>query len=781
MFRPLVLSILLLSTTSLTAFADNGDLHPRVEAGGKLGTERSLGTGEFWVPLSQGHDRVLYGDLRYMLDDQHNQEGNVGLGYRQIVDAPLAGQAIAGGHVWIDRRRSKSDNVFYQTAVGAELLARDWDVRANAYVPLSGDKDFTDVSANTQSSNPYLAGSGIYYDAGGQTATRFTEEPQPGFDLELGVRIPAFGDEVESIRVYGGGYHFIGDKTEDVSGWRTRLVADITPSFSVGGRFQRDDERGSQGFLEATIRFPFSAKKSFREEGLRARLDESPERDVDIVTAAKAVQSKTYGQTQIAIMSSATGNDQRVLHVDNTASAGGDGSKNRPFDTLKAAEAAMQAHDVIYVHAGDGTTTGQDEGIIIDQPGVSLIGSGTNFIYDGNKFTAASGADFSGTIIARKTISPVITSTIIDPTLNRSAGVWVAEGDTQVAGLKFSSSYYGVALYAPGKNIENVRFSDLELDGNTTGMDIRPDTGESIDGLHLSKISTSNNLTGVSFVNWGAIDNVTISDTFSDNENMGLYFLNFSSIGDVAITNAAANDIGVDAIYISNYGSMGDLSATGLVVTSSSGRGVNVYNNGAMEDFVVSNIQANDITEAIRLENSGTVDTISVSSLSGDRNGSSTLYLENDGTINGISISHVSANDNNSQGIYFENDGSIGDLSLSNVSANGASLYGFYFTNDGDIAGASMSSSVFSGNGFVGVNMANSATQNYLFDMSNGNSIYGNATYDIQLLNSGVGTGNVDAQNVWWGQPGGPLPGKIDVFGGGVLDISNPLGYDPNL
>lgn len=208
-----------------------------------------MGTGEMWVPLSQGRDRVLYGDVRFMADDRENSEGNIGLGYRQIVDAPVVGEVIAGGHIWGDRRRSASDNVFYQGAAGLELLARDWDIRANAYVPLSGDKEFTSSVATGQSSDPYLAGSGIYYDVGGQNVTTFTEEPQPGFDIEVGARLPVFESHIDAVRVYSGGYHFIGDKTEDVSGWRTRVVADITPSFSVSGRFQRDDERGSQGFF----------------------------------------------------------------------------------------------------------------------------------------------------------------------------------------------------------------------------------------------------------------------------------------------------------------------------------------------------------------------------------------------------------------------------------------------------------------------------------------------------------------------------------------------------
>ena len=119
---------------------------------------------------------------------------------------------------------------------------------------------------------------------------------------------------------------------------------------------------------------------------------------MDIVTASK-VTDNGIGKP---VLSSATGRAQRVLHVDNTAALGGDGSKEHPFNTLKAAEAAMRDHDVIYVHRGNGTTAGQDQGIVIDKAGVSLIGSGVDFVYDNERFVAASGKDYTGVMLAEK-------------------------------------------------------------------------------------------------------------------------------------------------------------------------------------------------------------------------------------------------------------------------------------------------------------------------------------------------------------------------------------------
>ena len=202
MLRRFLLSVSILACSASLSLAeeqgDNTRLKPRFETGLKYGTERSLGTGEVWVPIDQGPDRVLYGNLRLIGDDQDNSQGNLGLGYRQIVDAPLVGQTVAGIHGWIDRRHTDHENNFHQATIGAELLGHDLDARINAYLPLNDEKSYR--TPNIGNASPYLAGSGIYYD----TAGTGIEEPQPGIDLELGYRLPVLEDKIEAMRLYGG-------------------------------------------------------------------------------------------------------------------------------------------------------------------------------------------------------------------------------------------------------------------------------------------------------------------------------------------------------------------------------------------------------------------------------------------------------------------------------------------------------------------------------------------------------------------------------------------------
>jgi hypothetical protein len=479
-------AITFLSTAAILALlarpalaAGDDPLRARMDTGLKLGTERSLLGTEFWVPLTQGRDRVLYTDLRLGSDDQDNFEGNLGFGYRQIV----AG-AVLGGHGWLDRRHTDLGSTFHQATLGVEALGRDLDARINGYIPLSDDKIYgaTGEAAGT----PYLLGSGVFYDTNGFRR----EVPLGGLDLELGVRVPAFTDRVDSIRAYAGAYHFSGDDVEDVTGVRARITADVTPWLALGARFQKDGERGSQGFLEATFRL--SGKTSFRTSGLRARLDESPERDIDIVTGTAGT---TDGGRQ-AVLNPA-GAPQRVLHVDNAAAPGGDGTLENPYNTLQDAEAAMQPYDVIYVRAGDGTTAGQNQGITIDEPGVSLIGSGVNLVYDGTRVTGAASGSGSVSVLAATTSAPLITNGQVN-----GDGVTVVDDSAFLSGFTVDGAQrYGVYALSDagtariGLFLENLSVTNNGEDGIRAAAD---GAGSSIEA-DISSVTARGNKNGVRF------------------------------------------------------------------------------------------------------------------------------------------------------------------------------------------------------------------------------------------------------------------------------------------
>lgn len=727
---------------------------PRIETGLKYGSKRSIGAAEVWIPVTQGYDRVLYADFRVMLDDQENREANGGLGYRQIV--PFFGhEVIAGGHAWLDRRITRYDSTFHQATLGGELLGRDWDLRLNAYVPLNDEK--LHVTPVTGSSTPYLAGTGIFYD----TTGLLLEEPQPGADIEVGRRIPLFADYVDSLRAYVGGYHFTGDVTDNVSGGRVRLVADITPDFSLGGRFQHDNERGSQGFIEATLRFPFTSKRSFAREGLRARLDESPERDVDIVTGGRVLD------TGIAkpVLAAETGTQQRVLHVDNTAASGGDGSKETPYNTLKAAEAQLQAHDVLYIHAGDGTTTGQDEGLIINKPNITIIGSGVDFIYDAGKFTTSTPGNLAGTILAQATTAPVITN-LEDSNGDNSlgVGVLVSADQASIHGLSFYNTTSGHSIYAP--NNSGTVWQDITI-SNIASTYASGISGETIRIQALAAGSV--------------IENISIRDIQVNRDT------------------ATSRNINITA----SLGRIENFEISGVEMTGAT-QGFNIVaqNGGYIGKGILEDIDVRGATTGI-LVAAQTPDSnipqqgigeLVIKDVVADGNGQHISVGANNMPIGKISIVNVEATNNNpsngTNGINISasnTNGYIGEVRVDGLLASGNRQNGLRIAsaNTAIIGPVVVQNSIFTGNGQYGISINDNSTTALNIDLGGGtlgsvghNSIHGNgisnpATYgDLQLDLDGSLT-PLPAQYNWWGQAGGPVSGQIRSVGAGSPPSAN--------
>ena len=594
-FRAILVSLTLSWLPGSAVADDQKPLKAWAEGNFRYGQERSILMTEFWVPFMQDKRSVLYGDMRLMGDDEDNQEGNIGIGYRQITKAPVLGDGVVGIHGWIDHRITARNSRFNQATIGGEWLGETLDILVNGYVPLSSGETHIIRSANPQGTS--LVGTGIVVDTDGV----LLEEPQYGMDVELGIEvgqsIPFIKNNTDSVRLYGGGYYFNSDKTESLVGGRVRLSADITQDIQIGMRFQKDDERGSQGFLEASLRFPFGHKQSYRNEGLFARLDDSPERDIDIVTGDVVTTPAGSG---VAVINQVTGLAQEVLHVDNTAPGAGDGSAETPFNTLAAAEAAATAQTIIYLKRGDGTTTGQADGILLDKTGQQLIGSGTNFLYDDGRFTTANGVNPSSTLIASAGPAPVITN-------GAGSGVDITADDVTVAGLTVDGAS-GEGIYAlnnSGTTWNKVRVHDVTAQNNAAeGLQLQS-TGASsiIDAIGVNRIVTQNNGgDGFRFVIDGvntAINKIDAGNIVTmGNTGFGIFIANF---GDGQINSTILKDIttignGIDGIGVGAL-SGGQISNTileNIIATGNANNGVRILSTNVGSS--INSITMNNMT-----------------------------------------------------------------------------------------------------------------------------------------------------------------------------------------
>lgn len=276
MFSRVFLSAVLVVSGPVSAVAAEGDKwRPYVDVEGKLGTDRNLGEVSLFVPLGQSQDSLVFGNLITRFDDQDSFEGNVGLGYREIVD----GSYILGGYAYFDRRKSASDNYFNQITAGAEFMTDVWTARGNVYF---ADNDLAPTSG------------GVVTQTGSQIFVQSNMEGAlSGFDAEVGRVIP-LGLEDVTLTGFAGGFHFGRSGFEDVSGPRGRaelsfnnLWDDVLPTgtqLRFGAEVQHDDVRDTQGFFSARLRVPlFGSSSSSNLSTLDQRMVDPVVRDIDVV------------------------------------------------------------------------------------------------------------------------------------------------------------------------------------------------------------------------------------------------------------------------------------------------------------------------------------------------------------------------------------------------------------------------------------------------------------------------------------------------------------------
>lgn len=677
---------------------------PRLETNIRAGTERTILMTEAWVPLAQELDRVLYGDVRLMGDDGDNREWNFGIGYRGL-NAP--GDAVLGVHGWFDRRRSTRGSVFHQVAGGVEYLSSDLDVRLNGYIPFNEEQRYTIAGGST---TPYLADTGIFYDTNGL----LVEKPLHGFDVELSLPVKALENTFDSFRVSAGGFAFSGNDVETLRGVRLRAAADVTPDLQIGARFETDNQRGAQVFAEATLRFPFGSKASNRTLGLRSRLDESPERDIDVITSAKVAVAATQRN---AVTSAVDGQEQRVFHVDNTAAAGGDGSLSNPFNTLAAANtAADRAGDIIYLNRGDGTTAGQNQGVTLAHQGQALIGSGVDFVYDGTRFTAGSGTNFSGTVLRTASIAPLLSN--VAPA---SDAVRVTADDVLLTGFDvIGSTRDGVAIVNSG----GIRVNQVSSNSNSRyGLYAYTENGITHD-ISLTDFEASNNSSSGVQVEAnlaGVWNNVTIQNVIT-NANSGrgifVYAQNGGQISDVELTSISSNN---------NTGASGSgieirSQATASTVSSVIGRDISANQNnvhgfsinalsGQVTSVDVENMTVSNNVQSganVYAQFTSQINDVSFNDLTANSNGLHGILMlgQLNGRINNSVLENITANSNTQQGVYIyaQNNGRIGTAELRDITASSNIQRGIWiFAQSGQINDINISDVVAESNRQQGI------------------------------------------------------------------------------
>lgn len=259
--------------------ADNARWSAHGSLTARAGTERHIGELDLFVPLWQSDTSMLYGDLRAQTDDAGNQEGNVGLGFRTMGE-----DWIVGGYGFFDYRKSdETGNTFSQGTLGVEALTDSLDLRANFYLPESGEQAAAGFTA-------------LQIIGGSLQLRQGAERALPGVDGEIGYRLWDSEDGGKEVRAFAGGYYFDAPNYSTVAGARGRIEARLFDMeflgegsrFTLGAEVTQDSLRDTQGFAIARLTIPFGGGRRSGRGGLDRRMADYVVRDVDIVTAAGA-------------------------------------------------------------------------------------------------------------------------------------------------------------------------------------------------------------------------------------------------------------------------------------------------------------------------------------------------------------------------------------------------------------------------------------------------------------------------------------------------------------
>ncbi|WP_315984021.1 inverse autotransporter beta domain-containing protein [Aliamphritea spongicola] len=258
--------------------------------------------------MYQLDDRMVFTELRGKLFTEGSREGNVALGYRQMLDSSWN----IGGWLGLDARTSESGNRFKQVAGGLEALSANWDLRFNGYYPLSDAKAYsTPVKAELVGNQLFITGA--------------AEVPLHGVDLEAGYRLPINLGADSELWLHGGGFWFDDElAAEAVTGpkvraqWRLNNVFAAIPGSSLTWEagYSHDQVRDDNWELGLKLTIPLvpeydrpASRLSVQEQRMLAAL----ERDTDIIAADSGREAVEDATTGVALSQVAFATDDADL------------------------------------------------------------------------------------------------------------------------------------------------------------------------------------------------------------------------------------------------------------------------------------------------------------------------------------------------------------------------------------------------------------------------------------------------------------------------------------
>ncbi len=343
---------LLITTILMTSLcAVDSELSLRHRESQSVGYNQGYSTLDYSLTCEQAKYEFLF-NLRGHLFNDAKSAGNIGFGFRYFLNEDSSRLGI---NLYYDFRDT-SHFFAHQAAGGLEWVSREVDVRINGYLPFGQQRSFHEYTFKGFSGNSVLVKRKLY-------ATLPCVEGEVGTPLAK-----PFYFAIGTYYLFPQSSHSL--RVGDALGAKVRFDVDLGRYLTLGALITHDRlfHTRVQGVL--SLHIPLGPWKS------KEKLKERP-RDLQHLPIVRneiiPVQSRR--DSKIPFFSSKN-ELVRFVFIDNTAAPLGNGTFERPFSSLKEAEALSQENDVLYVFPGDGTPRRMNEGIVLKE-GQLLASSGS--------------------------------------------------------------------------------------------------------------------------------------------------------------------------------------------------------------------------------------------------------------------------------------------------------------------------------------------------------------------------------------------------------------------
>jgi hypothetical protein len=600
---------------------------------------------------------------------------------------------------------------YNQVGVSAEWLTDYGNLRSNGYMPV-GTTAYTAGAPDSPFYKNYVM------------CQYGLDAALTGADLEVGAYIPGLSDWAGMISV--GGYA-LGNARYD---WNSGPLdnTDVVPWF--GGVYTRLDmtflnnwDFSLQANNDSYFDWTGFARLTYRMGGSRRRnvpdqMEQPMMRNEHIVRA--------HQTPIVATNPDDAASPWRVIHIDNSAAAGGDGTFERPLNTLaEGSTAATNPWDIVFVHEGLSRTTTPYGGTFTFQAqNQFLVGDGGTFelptVTCGPKLLSTGatsvpllsnpagdsiaivGPAAAGATVADLDILGSRTGIYAAGPLTSDAGRPTVVQNVTISGNGTTASQTGVYLEAASGD---VAFSDTAIANMTNGGLVVTDPGAgplnldyqgsitsdtSLNGGAVSPIVYIADVQGgtLNIATGGSAAGSTVANSVSDKGGSGIQLVSNAAGTTIDIGNVSLTDNAQTAISV-----VDDASTT--FITADAGSGIQKKTNGAAisvsggtptftyDGPITNELPAAGGTTSYLLSVADTTGgsvtlTASGSPFSDTGNGISVNNAGGDVTVNGLGATIASSG---AQGILIDGPSSTGTYLFTNVSITNASQAGVLINN----------------------------------------------------------------------------------------------------